>query len=332
MQVQVHHVEAHVARAHLPQDGVEVGPVVVEQPTGVVDRAPDRLDAPLEDAEGRGVGEHDPRRLGTHRLAQGRRVHVAVAVGRHLPDPVPAHGGARRVGSVRGVRHQDLHPLPVAAGLVVGADHGDTHQLALGAGHRSEGHLGHAGHRLQDLLEIVQAGEDALAVRGRRRGVAVEEPGQAREPVADPRVVLHRARPERVEVGVDGEVLLGQARVVAHRLKLRDLGQRGRRLAQEALRDVGRVTGARGDLRPRVPAGARLFEDQHRGAPRRRTGRQLRTRARARPGVRGLTAQRWPSRSPAPGGSPARARCRRRGRGRRGPPRSARRCRRAGRR
>jgi hypothetical protein len=43
-------------------------------------------------------------------------------------------------------------------------------------------------------------------------------------------VVLHRARAQRVEAGVEVEVLLRQAVEVAHDLRLGDLGQLGRPL------------------------------------------------------------------------------------------------------
>src|SRR5256885_12676132 len=51
---------------------------------------------------------------------------------------------------------------------------------------------------------------------------------QRGDPLVHLRVVLHRARPERVEAGVEIEVLLGEPVVVAHDLGLGYLRQSGR--------------------------------------------------------------------------------------------------------
>ena len=69
MQVHVDDVEAHVAGAHLAEDGVEVGAVVVEQAAGVVDGFGDGFDLPLEE-----------RRRWTGWSSSGRRF-----AGRRLP-------------------------------------------------------------------------------------------------------------------------------------------------------------------------------------------------------------------------------------------------------
>ena len=65
--------------------------------------------------------------------------------------------------------------------------------------------------------------------------------GSMRVLIAGLGVVLHRARAERIEVRVDGEVQLRQPREVAHRLELADLRQRGRRGAPQVRRQVARV-------------------------------------------------------------------------------------------
>ena len=59
MQVDVHGVDAEVARLHLADDGVEVGAVGVEERAGRVNGSGDRDDVALEEAAGIGVGEHE---------------------------------------------------------------------------------------------------------------------------------------------------------------------------------------------------------------------------------------------------------------------------------
>ena len=139
-----------------------------------------------------------------------------------------AHRRGRGVGAVRGIGHDDLDAREVLARLVVRTNHGHAGKLALRARHRRQRHAAHAGDFLQHFLQFEQDLQDALPRRFRRERMPVEQLGQHRVLVTRLRVVLHRARPERVEVRVDGEVELRQAREVTHRLQLRHLGQQRR--------------------------------------------------------------------------------------------------------
>ena len=58
VQVDVHHVEAHVTRAAGTQHGVQVGTVVVHQAATVVDEPGYLRDMLLEEPEGIGIGHH----------------------------------------------------------------------------------------------------------------------------------------------------------------------------------------------------------------------------------------------------------------------------------
>ena len=185
VQVHVDDVEAHVPGPDLAQDGVEVGPVVIEQAAGRVDDAGDLLDVAVEDADGARVGEHDAGGLGADRRAQGGEVHVPVRAGRDLADAEAAHHGGGRIGAVGRVRHQDLGAGRVAAGLVVGADHGHAGELALGPGGGCQRDGVHPGDLLEHLLQLVEAGQDALAVArpapaGGGRGSRAAWPGCCR--------------------------------------------------------------------------------------------------------------------------------------------------------
>ena len=71
--------------------------------------------------------------------------------------------------------------------------------------------------------------------------VEVAEPRNAHDPLVHPRVVLHRAAPERVEAGVDAEVAVCDLGEVAHDLVLGHLGEARR----------GRTTEIAGELRHR---------------------------------------------------------------------------------
>ena len=83
-----------------------------------------------------------------------------------------------------------------------------TGELALRTGHRRQRHAFHARHRLEHLLQLVHAGHEALPHRHRSQRVARQHARKHRQAVACPRVVLHGAGAQRVELGIDREILL----------------------------------------------------------------------------------------------------------------------------
>ena len=230
MQVHVDGIETHVARTHLAEDGVQVGAVVVQQPACTVHDARDRLDLAFEHPERGGIGEHDARGLRPHRLHQRIEVDIALGIDRDLFDRAAAHGGGRGIGAMRRRRDDDLVAGQVAPRPMIGADHGDAGELAVRTGHRAERHRRHAGDLLQHVLQLEHATEEALSDRRRCKRMATEELRQHRVLVTGLGVVLHRAGTERVEVRVDREVQLREAREMAHRIEFAHLRQQ-RRLA-----------------------------------------------------------------------------------------------------
>ena len=58
VQVDVHHIEAHVARACSAEHGVEVGAIVIHQTSAIVDQFCNLRNTRLEEAEGIGIGHH----------------------------------------------------------------------------------------------------------------------------------------------------------------------------------------------------------------------------------------------------------------------------------
>ena len=100
------HVEAHVARPGHPHDGVEVGPIVVDEATGGVDEGGELQDVFLKEPHGIGIGEHQPRRVGAAGGPQASRSTSPSGV-EGCFDGEARHGGGGRVGAVGGVGHQD---------------------------------------------------------------------------------------------------------------------------------------------------------------------------------------------------------------------------------
>ena len=209
------------------------------------------------------IGQHDAGGLRAEHGLQRFDIDVAVGIGRDLAHGATAHHRRRRIGAVRRVGHDDFVALQVAARFVVRHDHGHAGELALRAGHRRQRHAAlHAGDVGQDFLQVVHAGQVALAQRLGGIGVAAGETVHQGDRVAGARVVLHGARTERIEIRVDREVLAAQLRVVTHGLQLGDFRQADLGVAQESFGQRRSGNGV-GQLRGGHAAGLGLLENQH---------------------------------------------------------------------
>ena len=263
VQVVVDDVEAHVAGPRDAHDRVQVGAVVVERGPRLVHDPRDLLDVAVEQAERVGVGQHQAGDVVGRLGAQVVEVHAAVLGRADLDDLVARHRHRRRVGAVRGVRREHLGLL-LAAVLVVGAREQQAGQLAVRARARLQRHVRQPRDLRQRALEAPHQLQRALRVLGVLERVQAGVPGQRRHPLVQLRVVLHRARAERVEALVEVEVLRRQRHVVAHQLGLGDLGQLGGPLARSATpgsssrhRHLGHVGCGRRERAPARAASAR---------------------------------------------------------------------------
>ncbi len=283
VQVEVHDVEAHVARAADAHDRVQVGAVVVEGRAGVVDDARDLLDVRVEEAERVGVGEHEAGDPVVGLAPQVLEVDPAVGRGADLHDLVAGHRHRGRVGAVGGVGRQHERALVAAVG-VVGAAQQHPGQLAVRAGAGLQRHVRQAADLRQGALQVPHQLERPLGAARRLEGVQARVAGQGGDPLVQLRVVLHRARAQRVEAGVEVEVALAEPVVVAHDLGLGHLGQLGRRLAAQARgqqlveRPLGDVERGRRRTRAGRGASARRSSSRSRAA-----GASARRRSRDRP-------------------------------------------------
>ena len=199
------------------------------------------------------------------------------------------HRDGRGVGAVGGVGREDLG-AGLAAILVVGAGEQDPGELAVRAGGGLQADVRQARDLAEGRLEVPHQLERALRAFGVLQRVQARVAGQRGDALVQARVVLHRARAERVEAGVEVEVALGEAHVVAHDLRLGELRQ-PRRLGAaqlaEQLRGVDRGDVERGALE-RAPTGRAALEDREHGLLRwrRRLALIARTAGRAREATR----------------------------------------------
>ena len=255
-------------------DRVQVRAVVVERPAQLVDDRGDLGDVLVEEPERVRVGEHQAGDLVGRLRAQVVDVDAAALVGGDLDRLVAGHRHRRRVGPVGGVGGQHLGPL-LAAILVVGAGEQQPGELAVRAGRRLQADVRKAADLAQRALQPPHQLQRPLGPLRVLRRVQPGVAGERRDLLVEARVVLHRARAERVRPGVEVEVAPREPVVVADDLRLGDLGQRG----------AARCGGAsRGSAPPAAAPGRRRAAGWRRGG--------LRPSAR-RSSPRALAAAAW---------------------------------------
>ena len=262
VQIEVYDVEPEVAGPRDSANRVQIRAVVVHQRACAVEDPRDLFDSLVEEPERRWVRQHQARRARADLRAQLLEVDVAAAIGADVDELVTGHRDAGRIRAVSAVGDHDLAPLLGFAAIgEVGAHQHQPRQLPLRTGGRLERHGGQPGDLGEDLLEPPHQLQRPLRGLLFLVRMKVAEARQAGDALVDARVVLHRARAQWVEAGVDAERPVGQRREVADELRLRDLRQARRARAAQLLGDVGRgKVGAR--ERRRATARLRLLVDQ----------------------------------------------------------------------
>ena len=194
----------------------------------------------FEEAAGVGVGDHHGGDVRPELCLQGRKIDAAACRRRHGVDGVADERGGRGVGAVRGFGHQDA-AADFAARFDGRLDRHEAAEFAMRAGLGREGDRRHAGEGLQPVRETVDQRPGALNRLLRLERMDVAEAGKARDLLVEAWVVLHRARTEREEAGVDRIVLLAEADEVADDFGFRQLRQADLALAAHAAEAVGDV-------------------------------------------------------------------------------------------
>ena len=219
MQVQVHHVDAEVAGAHLADQRVHVGAIHVEQAALGMQDVGDFVNLLLEHAQGVGIGQHQSRDILVHLCFECGDVDHAARIRLQILNRVVHHGGRGGIGSVRGIRNQNLLSR-VAFGLVIGANHEQAGHLAMGAGGGLQRDRIHPRDLDQLLAQRFDDVQRALRNLLRLVRMPVRNSIHPRHGLVYPRVVLHRARAERVHTEIDGIVPSGHSREMADDLDL----------------------------------------------------------------------------------------------------------------
>ena len=224
MQVEVHHVHAEVAGARLAHQGVHVGAVHIEQGALGVEDFGDLVDLAFEDADGRGIGEHQRGGLFIHLARERVEIDAALGVRLEVLDLVAADGGGCGIGAVGRVGDENFLAR-IALRLVPGADQKNASELAVRAGCGLQGDGVHAGDFDEAMLQQRDDFQHALGAVIGPVGVRLGQALDAGNVLIDARVVFHGAGAERIHAEIDGVVPCGEAREVADDFDLAQLGE-----------------------------------------------------------------------------------------------------------
>ena len=131
VQVDVHHVKAHIAGATGAQHRVEVGTIVVHQCAALVHHLCYFGDAALKESQCVGVGHHHGSHLFIEQFLEMSHIHSAICQALHLNDIQSAYRGRGGIGAMGRIGHDDLGSLGVAPLFVIGTYHHQSCQLAV---------------------------------------------------------------------------------------------------------------------------------------------------------------------------------------------------------
>ena len=241
MEIEVHHVEAHVAGTDRSEQRVHVRAVVIEQAAAFVDHGRDFLDVLFEKTEGVRVGHHDAGDVRAKERPEGLDVDQAVRAGLDLDYLEAADRRRGGVGSMGAVRDDYLRTGGIPAKKVIIADYHQAGELAVGSGAGIEREALHSGNGGECLLHLIVNLERALDCRLILKGMQALEGGHRGYLFVDFRVVLHSTAAQRVEAGINSEIHLGEIGIMSDEVRFayfrKDRGLR----AQQPGRDLGQA-------------------------------------------------------------------------------------------
>ena len=163
---------------------------------------------------------------------------------------------------MRRVGNDDDVALRLTLLLEVGLGDQQRGELGVRAGGRVQRERRHSEQRSQRAFELPHHCKRSLREAIGRERMQIAQRRNVGHGVVDPRIVLHRARAERIERGVDAECLLREPGEVTDDVQLRVVGQR-QLVAQRVCRQQRLERGSGGQ----VAVGATLLpgvEDQRR--------------------------------------------------------------------
>ena len=142
-----------------------------------------------------------------------------------IDHPRPAHGARGWIRAVRRVGREHDSPFGLSMILEVSANHFQRCPLAVRPGRRLKRDFIEPRNLLQKQPQLIEQSQRPLRLLFRLHRMQIGKTAKRRRPLVHLRVVLHRARAERIKIGVDGKRAMRQMRVMPHQLELPNLRQ-----------------------------------------------------------------------------------------------------------
>ena len=238
VQVEMHEIEAHIARPCVAHQCIGIRAIVIAQAAGFVHRARYLVDVVFKESERIRIGHHHDGGVVAQHFLDFVDANAPALVALERDDFEAAHGRRRRIRAVRRVGNDNFVPLALAATLEICFSNQQRCQLGMRARRRIERKSRHAEERAQAALELPHDSQRALRLSIGSVRMQIAQTWQARHRVVHARIVFHRARAERIEADVDSERALRKPRKVPHHVHLAVIGNRqlgAQRLARQKL-------------------------------------------------------------------------------------------------
>ena len=158
VQVDVHNVEAHIARTAFAEKCVEICSVVIHQAASLMNEFRNLQDTRLEDAQRIGIGHHHGCHLTSHfteKLAKMLDIDCSVSKALHLHDFKSADCCRGRVSAVSRVGNQNLCASDILSVFVISTDDHQTGQLAMSPSTGIQGEFLQTGKLGKRFLQVV---------------------------------------------------------------------------------------------------------------------------------------------------------------------------------
>ncbi len=223
VEVQVAHVGPDVTGIGKSHLGIHVGTVHEDQTAGIVYGIHQVANPALENAVGRGIGNHGTAKFGGIGRSLGLEVldiDIALRVAVHDHDLHSGHRCRRGVGTVCRRRNQDGGPVALAAALVVSPDGHQTGILARRTRFGLQRAPCETGNGSQVVFEFLDHLQIPFHLRSGRKGVYVGEFGQRKGHHLHGGIQLHGARSERYHAVGKRYVAPFETLDVTHHLRL----------------------------------------------------------------------------------------------------------------
>ena len=192
MQVDVHHVNPHIAGADFAEQRVQIRAVAINQAAFGVDDVGDVAEMRFKQAERVRIRDHNCGHVFRHRRRHRRRIKATIRAGRNRRDVVAGKRAACRVRAVRGIGNQHLFArIPLL--FQIRPNHHHAGQFAVRSGGGLQRGAGEAGDFAQRALQFPHQPDRALRQCLRRVRM---QPGESIERgglFVHFRVIFHRA-------------------------------------------------------------------------------------------------------------------------------------------